>query len=516
MVVFEWVLALLLGSVMLGFLARRIGAPYPSLLAIAGTGLALLPFAPRLSLPPDLALALFVAPVLLDAAFDAPVRDIRRYAGVIASLVLVAVGLTTAVVAVVARSLEPAMPWAAAMALGAIVAPPDAAAALAVLKQLRPPHRVLVILEGESLLNDATALLIYRLAVGAVAAGGLSAVQVAPTLLLVVIGSIGVGAFLGWAFTTATRRIEDVPSAIILQFVGTFGVWLLADGLHLSGVLTIVAFAVVASRLTALIPARMRVASFAVWETGVYVLNVIAFVLMGLQIRPILQVLDPSRRTEYFVFALAVLAAAVLTRMVWVMIVTAAWRWEYRRFGARRPRPWPAPSLRRGLVVGWCGMRGLVTLAAAYGLPHGFPFRDLILLTAFAVVLGTLTVQGLTLRPLVRLLGLRPDHEIDREIRFTREAMARAALDALEGVGGPFAEALRLEHQARLDATRSAPNGFTGGSTEQDVLRRTVVEAQRRTLAELRRRGEIADDAFHRVEEELDWAELSALRTDVS
>src|SRR6186713_1661339 len=198
MLIFEIVVAMLVGGAALAAVARRIGAPYPALVALAGAALALIPGVPTLILDPELALALFVAPVLVDAAFDASPRDLRDNWAPLVSLVVVAVGLTTAAVAVVAHALVPGLPWAAAIALGAIVAPPDAVAATAVLRSLHPPQRVLTILEGESLLNDASALLIYRLAVSAVAAGSFSVETVAPAFLLAVLGSIVAGPALGW------------------------------------------------------------------------------------------------------------------------------------------------------------------------------------------------------------------------------------------------------------------------------------------------------------------------------
>src|SRR5690242_3055616 len=217
MLVFEWIVLLLLVAVLLAGAARRVGAPYPAFLALGGAALAFVPGAPRFVLDPALALALFVAPVLLDAAYDTSVRDLKNNWVPVASLVLVAVGLTTAAVAVVAHALVPGLPWAAAVALGAIVAPPDAAAATAVLRQVRLPRRLLTIVEGESLLNDASALLIYRLAVVAVAAGGaFSLGKVAPTFLLAVAGSVIVGPILGWAYLRLVRLLaQDAPSQII-------------------------------------------------------------------------------------------------------------------------------------------------------------------------------------------------------------------------------------------------------------------------------------------------------------
>src|SRR3712207_6842287 len=263
MAVFEIVIALLLAGAALAAVARRVGAPYPALVALAGAALALIPGVPTLVLDPELALALFVAPVLADAAFDASPRDLRANWRAVTSLALGAVALTIAVVALVAKALVPDMPWGAAVALGAIVAPPDAAAATTVLKQLRPPNRLLVILEGESLFNDASALLVYRLAVGATLTGFLSGWSVLPTLLVVTLGSVVLGLVLARVTLAASSRIRDVATAVVVQFCGAFGVWMLAERLHLSGIITMVVFAMAAARRAPeLTPARIRIPSY--------------------------------------------------------------------------------------------------------------------------------------------------------------------------------------------------------------------------------------------------------------
>src|ERR1700680_1863090 len=230
----EVLIGLVLAATVLSAPVRRVGAPYPVFRALGGAILAFVPGAPSFTVLPELALALFVAPVLLDAAYDASPRDLRDNWAPVTGLVVFAVGLTTIAVAAMARTLMPAMPWAPAIALGAVVAPPDAAAATAVLRQLRPPHRILTILEGESLLNDASALLIYRLAVGAVAANGFSIRAGAPPFLFAVVGSVVAGPVLGRLSRLMTDRVRDVPTAIILQFVTTFGIWIVADRVGLS------------------------------------------------------------------------------------------------------------------------------------------------------------------------------------------------------------------------------------------------------------------------------------------
>ena len=507
---FEGLVALILAAVVVAALARRVGAPYPVFLALGGALLAFFPGAPTFTVPPELALAIFIAPVLLDAAYDASPRDLKDNWAPVAGLVIVAVGLTTVAVAVVVRALVPAMPWAPAIALGAIVAPPDAAAATAVLRQLRPPHRLLTILEGESLLNDASALMIYRLAVGAVAANGFSFAAVAPAFLFAVAGSLVVGPALGWLFLQLFDRVRHVPTAIILQFASTFVVWMLAEHVGLSAVLTMVCFAITVARTApARTPARIRVPAYAVWESVVFMLNILAFIFIGLQIGPIMDSLEPVERGQYFAVAGAVLVTVIAVRLAWHMSFNAVIRWRDRRFGFRPPRPMLRPTVGSGLVISWAGMRGIVTLAAALALPAGFPFRELIVLTAFAVVVGTLTIQGLTLKPLLRALDLQDNDPVGQELGAARARALQAALATFAGDQSPRAEALRQEFMAQLAGTPPAPGGDDAWQSAHADLHRTALEAARGAVLAMRDRDEIGDDAFHRIEEQLDWLEMA-------
>ena len=506
---FEALVALVLAAVILAAAARRFGAPYPAFLALGGAILAFVPGAPIFTVPPELALALFVAPVLLDAAFDASPRDLKDNWAPVTGLAVIAVILTTVAVAFAVRALFPAMPWAAAVALGAVVAPPDAAAATAVLRQLKPPHRLLTILEGESLFNDATALLIYRLAVGAAMTNSFSFAAVAPAFLLAVAGSIVVGPMLAWLTLRLTRHVEDVPTAILFQFLSTFSVWIIAEHIGLSAVLTMVCYAITAARTAPeRIPARIRVPSYAVWDTVVFMLNVLAFIFIGLQIRPILDSLDPSQRERYFWVAGAVFCTVIAVRMVWHMGFNAVIRWSDRRFGFHPPRPMLRPSVGSGLVIAWSGMRGIVTLAAALALPAGFPFRDLIVLTAFSVVLGTLVLQGLTLKPLLRALDLHDGDPVGREVGTARERALHAALGAFENDTSAIAEAVRHEFMAHLGSgTRDRSEDETRRATHT-ALHRRALEAARAAVLAMRARDEIGEDAFHQIEEEFDWMEM--------
>ncbi|UTD26712.1 sodium:proton antiporter [Bradyrhizobium sp. WD16] len=511
MLTFEWIIGLLVGAVALSALARRFGIPYPTFLALGGSVLVLVPGAPDWTLEPELALALFVAPVLLDAAFDTSLRELRDNWLPVAALVFFAVAVTTAVVAVTTRLLVPDMPWAAAVALGAIVAPPDAAAAVTVLRQVRLPHRLLKILEGESLLNDASALLIYRVAVMIAVTRHASVETLAPAITLTMLGSLIAGYVFARLFMQLSEHIRDVPSAIIMQFATTFIVWMVADRLGLSGILTIVVYAITVARTApARIPARLRVPSYAVWETVVFLLNVLAFVMIGMQLRPVWEHLEDGIRNRYLLVAVAVLGAVIFARILWVMSYNTVMRLLLRRANHRREQPLRVPTVKGGLVISWCGMRGIVTLAAAFALPEPFPYRDLILLIAFAVVLGTLVVQGLTLKPLILALRLKDDNPVDGEVAQARVAAYRAALDAISKEPSEEAEVLRLEYSALLLRADGENGADIGPELPADPMRRRAIAAARHALIELRASGVIGDDAFHRLEQEFDWAELSA------
>jgi len=429
----------------------------------------------------------------------------------IGALAVLVVAATVAAVAVVAHAMVPALPWAAAVALGAVVAPPDASAATAVLRQLRPPHRLLVILEGESLWNDATALLAYRAAVGVAAGDALSGWNITAAALV----AAGGGGLLGWVLARLWLRLPwrraEIPVAVLAQFLGTFAVWLLADRLGVSAIITVVVYAMTLARgAPSRVGARHRIASYAVWEVAVFVLNVLAFVLIGLQLKAIAGRLD-SGLGFFAGVAAAVCVTVIVVRMAWVTAQVAVVRWRARRF---RPRPAAAsrrrlraPTMGHGIIAGWCGMRGIVTLATALALPTDFPHRDLIVFCAFAVVLATLALQGLTLRPLMQRLRLPADNSVAEEIRLARAATARGAMQALEPYGAS-ASAVLLQREYAARAAGGAEMPVHAASLA--ALQGAAVAAQRQTLQALRHEGTIGDDAFHAIEEELDIIELTA------
>jgi monovalent cation/hydrogen antiporter len=455
-------------------------------------------------------LAIFAAAVLVDSAYDASLRDLRDNWAVLVGLVVFAVGLTTAAVAVVAHALVPGMPWAAAVALGAIVAPPDAVAATAVLRALHPPQRILTVLEGESLLNDASALLIYRVAVGAATASSFSLVGMAPSLVIAVLGSLVAGPALAWLMERLLDRVQHIPTAIILQFLGTFTVWLLAEHAGLSGVLTTVCFAMALARTApARISARVRIPTNAVWATVIFALNIFAFIFIGLQIRPIVAELPSAVLREYLLVAAAVLVTVIVVRIAWHMSFNAGMRWRDRRFGFHPPRPMLRPTVGSGLVISWAGMRGIVTLAAALALPAEFPSRDLIVLTAFSVVLGTLVLQGLTLKPLLRSLALRDGDPVAEELRTARDRVLAAALSDLPAGGSAAIDMVRKNFKVRLGNVDRSEGPHASFASGYDAAYGTALRAARTSLLALRDSGEIGDDAFHTLENELDWMQES-------
>ncbi len=501
MALFESTLTLVLIAIFLLQISRSLTIPYPTLLALAGVIVAALPWAPSIEIDPELAMALFIAPALLNASFDFPVHLLKRFWRPLLALAGMAVLVTTAAVSWVGVAVA-GLPLAAAIALGAIVAPPDAAAATAMLSRLDLPRRTVRVLEGESLLNDAVALLIFGGAVGAVSATSVTALL--PRLAIAVPAAVLLGIGCAWIKIWLYPRMIGTLRNNLFEFAMTFTVWIVAERLQLSAVLAVVAFAMTLGRY---MPARQtshdRMVSYAVWEVAGFMLNVLAFLLLGLQARSIVERLTPGEIGHAFGFALLVLATVIGARIAWVAVynlLSQAWaRWA----GGN-----PAPPFRHTVLVSWCGMRGLVTLATALALPGDFPGRDLIVLSALTVVLGTLGLQGLTLAPLVRRLGFETDRSFDRELAQARVQLLDAAVESLDRRQDYAAQKL-------LHVLRGERGLAEDGQNPREVsavshLRRRTIIAERRRLLQLRATGAIEDDVFHALLQELDWAELAA------
>ena len=480
-------------------LARRTSIPYPALLAGAGVALAWMPGAPALTLDPETALALFIAPILIDAAFDFPAGTARTLWRPLLALAGVAVVLTAGAVTWLGMAFA-GLPFYAALALGAIVAPPDAAAATAISGSVQMPRRAVTVLKGESLLNDASALLLFSTAILIQSHGGIDA-DLAIRVGIAAPGGVLLGLALAWLMRYVQPLVSGTLSGNILQFVTGFGTWIVAERLGLSAVLCLVTFAMTIARSAALTTApRARIHDFAVWETAVFLLNVLAFLLMGFQARTIVGAMTPERLREAAWFAALVVLCVISVRMAWVLL--------YNRLAHRFAHfrgDYPAASWQHGVVIGWCGMRGLVTLATAFALPTQFPQRDLIVLTAFAVVLATLVAQGMTLAPLVRRLGLDGDDGLGDELAQARIAMADAALATLEGSGAAAAH-WRFGYETKRAALME--HGDVAAAEEKRALGLSAIRQQRTRLEQLRAEQRVGPDAFLVLQEELDFAEV--------
>lgn len=502
MALFQSVLLLLLLAILSLQVSRRLRIPYPTMLAVAGLGVAMLPSAPTISIEPQLVMTLFIAPAILNAAYDFPLRAIRRYWLPLFALAVVAVLLTTAAVAWVGVAYA-GLPTAAAVALGAIVAPPDAAAAAAMLNRADLPRSTATVLKGESLLNDAVALFVFSVAlhIGTMDGDTHSAI---PQLALAIPGGLLLGAAMGRIAAFAMPFLAGTLGGILFSFVVTFGTWMLADRLGLSAILAIVAAAMTVARRYDQQTARDRIHANAVWDATVFVLNVLAFLFVGLQARAIVHTLDAAELHHALSFAALVFATVVVVRIVWVMLynrlVQPAYRWL--GYGA-------GPTLRQGIVASWCGMRGMVTLAAALALPEAFPQRGLVVLSALAVVLGTLIVQGITLEPLIRLLRFPIDTTQSEDLKRARLALATVVQAELDGREDTAANLLREE--LRLERIPDQGSAEISDSAV-DALRLTTIRTQRAALWRMLRDGVIDDETFRGLEGELDLSEVAASR----
>lgn len=506
MTFFESLVVLLAFAVLLLQVARRAGLPYPAMLAAAGIVVALIPGTPAIHIEPHTALALFIAPILVDAAFDFPVKAARRLLEPLLVYAVLAVIVTALLVAGIGVIML-GLPIAAALAVGAVVAPPDAAAATAVLSSLPVSRRIDAVLKGESLFNDATALLLFTASLAVWRSGGLDG-ETALRIGVAAPGGIAFGMAFGWAAARVQRFVENTIGGTILQFVSAFATWLIAERLELSAVLATVASAMT---IAWLMPQgsspRMRVHSFAVWTTVVFLLNVLAFLVMGMQARAIVAEFSGPELERALRFAGAVVAGVIVTRL--------AVAYGYRLVRTLRYRVGTGPLPIRPaetVLIGWSGMRGLVTLATSFALPADFPERDTVVLAAFAVIVATVVVQGVTLAPFIRWTGIAREDEAAEELGSARRALAAAALARLEDEGGVEAEELRDVYRRIADGedNRDARTGLH----RRHGLSLATVKAQREELERLRDTGEVGADGYLQLQEALDWKQLAMMSDD--
>jgi Na+/H+ antiporter len=511
--------------------AQRIGVPYPILMVLAGLGLGFVPAVPRIELEPDIVLLLFLPPILFSTAYFMSPRELWRNVRPISLLAVGLVATTTLAVAAVAHALEPEMPWPVAIALGAIVSPPDAIAATAIGRRLNMPRRLIFILEGEGLVNDATALTIYRLAVVAVGSAGLSLTEAAATFAFVAVGGVVVGVAVAGIAAWLLSLFEDPPVEVLASLLVPFAAYLPAEEIGVSGVIaTVAAGLLLGWRAPRVMRSNTRILGTSTWKMVVFVVNGLAFLLIGLQLRSVIDDVSSRDPLELLGLAAAISLTVILVRLVWIYPATYLPRWLIPSVARRDP----APPARVPVILGWAGMRGAVSLAAALALPSiiapvtVFPERGLVIFLTFSVILVTLIGQGLTLPLLIRRLGVTDDGQTEHEEIHARAVAAEAALERLETleteVPGhlPLIEQLRdrYRHQgehlahdddADGDSRPGEPEAMSPAEVEEmehDDIRRAVITAQRLAIIALRDRGEISADALRGVERDLDLDEL--------
>ncbi|HEY4728938.1 MAG TPA: Na+/H+ antiporter [Actinomycetes bacterium] len=502
----------------LSVLAGAVRVPYPIVLVLGGLVLGFVPGMPRVELPPELVLVLFLPPLLFQEAFSFSPRELRANARVITLLAVGLVVATMSAVAAVAHALVGGLPWAAAFALGAIVSPTDPLAATAILRRLGVPRRMVTVLEGESLVNDATALVAYRLAVAAVVAGSFSLWQAGLRFVAGAVGGVVIGLAVGWLIAEARRRIEDPVVEIVLSVVTGYAAYLPAELMGASGVLAAVTAGLyVGWRAPELASPSTRLLGFSFWEVLVYLLNAVLFVLVGLQLHPILTGVSGSSAAVLLGQAALVSAVVIAVRIVWGFSVPYLVRALDRRPAQRARRV----GARERLVASWSGMRGAVSLAAALALPletstgQPFPQRNLIIFVTFGVIFATLVLQGLSLPWLIRRLGLHRDDSEEQEELRGRLRATDAALTRLEELAvqewtrEDTVQRMRGLYQFRRRRLKAragylADDGAQDRSLAYQRLVRELLEAQRREILRLRNQGQISNEVMHRIERDLD------------
>jgi CPA1 family monovalent cation:H+ antiporter len=501
MALFQSILTLLALAVLLLQVSRRFRIPYPTMLAMAGVAVAALPWAPDISMDPHLMLVLFIAPAILDAAFDFPLSAIRRYWPPLLALAVIAVLFTTAAVAWLGVAMG-GLPISAAIVLGAIVSPPDAAAASAMLNSSDLPRSTATVLKGESLLNDAVALFIFSVAMR-VSGTGNEVYHALPQLALAIPGGLALGVAAGWLATSVLPFLTGTLGGILFQFIITFSTWMLADRLGLSAILALVAAAMTVAQRNSGQSAADRVHSNAIWGVAVFVLNVLAFLFVGLEARAIVRDLSPQELVHAIGFSLLVLAIVIVVRIAWVLLYNRLIQPVYRYF-----RLGPGPSIKQGIITSWCGMRGLVNLAAALALPVSFPHRGLVVLSAFTVVLGTLVLQGLTMKPLIHLLKFSKDLSWEREMWEARRSLTRAGLSMVEDRQDDVSRTLKQELEQELQGDPMDVHILE----DMEGLRIATIHAQREALHRLRQDTQLDELLYRALEQELDLREVAAVR----
>jgi monovalent cation/hydrogen antiporter len=514
----ELILALLIAVAALVTIARGIGVAYPIFLVIGGLVLGLLPGVPRIEIDPDLIFLIVLPPLLYVAAFFTPLRGLRANLGTISALAVALVIVTAFAVAAVARALIPGMPWAVAIALGAIVAPPDAVAATAIASRLGLPRQIVSILEGESLLNDATALTIYGIALAAAAGGAVSPATAVTRFAGALLGGCVIGVVIGWAITHIRARIDDTPVEMTISLLTPYAAFLPADRLGASGVIaTVAAGLYLGQRGSQIMGADARLTGRAVWDTLTFLLNGFVFIVMGLEVPLIMRALTAERALALVGIGLVICVVLIAVRTVFIFGTV----FVPRLVGGQHDLPSPVAC---SLVLSWAGMRGVVSLAAALALPltlpagGPFPAREAVIIITLTVIVFTLLAQGLSLPWLIRRLRLAADPGLPAEEASARQRLLEAATRRIEELypvwpgHRPLLDQLRETYRHRSEhierqRDRSVGDGEDRELIEHREIKRTVIDSEREALLRLRTEGEIGDEVLRHLERELDLEE---------
>jgi Na+/H+ antiporter len=511
----QLILLALLGALATFLLAAPVlRIPYPILLVLGGLVLGFVPGVPRLTLPPDVVLVAVLPPLLYLSAYRTSLRELRANARAMGILAIGLVVATTAAVALVAHAAVDNMTWSAAFVLGAVVAPTDPIAATSIMRRLGVPRRLVSVIESESLVNDGTALVLYKVAVIAAVSGAFSFWDLTWRFAWAVVGGVAIGIVVGFVTAQVRRRIENPPVEVTIALMTGYFAFIPANAVSASGVLAVVTAGVYLGwRTPELTSVQTRLQGEAVWSILAFVLNALVFALVGLQLSGILDTLTGLSDRELIRYGLLVTGTVIVTRIVWLPIFTHA-----PRILAGRPATKPFSHT---FLLSWAGMRGAVSLAAALAIPltthagRGFPERDLIIFLTFCVILGTLVLQGLSLPALIRMTRIQPDHSEEEEeararIRASEAAVAR--LDELVGeewVREDTAERLRGLYGFRVNRFSSRFDENADGAIEEQSqayqrLRRELLDAERAAVVQLGRDGEISGDVANRVRRDLD------------
>jgi CPA1 family monovalent cation:H+ antiporter len=517
----EVIMGLLAAVAALALLSRQLPIPYPILLVVAGLLISFIPGLPQAQLNPEIVFLFFLPPLLYPAALFTSWRDFRANLRPISLLAVGLVLFTTVAVGFLAHYFIADLPLAAGFVLGAVVSPPDAIAASAIAERLRLPRRIVTILEGESLVNDATALVALRFAVAAVLTGSFSLAHASGQFFVVGLGGIAIGLAVGALTAWIEKPIDDPPIEITISLLAPFAAYLPAEQLGVSGVLAVVTAGLYHGwRIPEITSSRTRLQAGPIWEMIGFLLNGLIFLLIGLQLPEVLRRLSGRSMPQLVWYAFVISLAVILIRILWVFPSTYLPRVLFKSIRARDPHPrWQNVT-----IVAWTGMRGVVSLAAAMALPltfeNGMPFpgRDLILFLTFIVILATLVMQGLSLPALIRWLGVEDDGAAEKEEREARLKANEAALARLNELAETpdarpdIVQRLRVEYEDRIRQLEVCEPEIDGGgahlfSSDYERLSHETLLVERKTILQLRNERVINDEVHRRIQRDLDLAE---------